>query len=47
MATATKTPKLPFYRLNQSKADEFARLQELNTRVVNEILAMPPEPEIH
>ncbi len=33
MATLTKTLKLPFLRLNQAKAAEFARLQELNTKL--------------
>jgi hypothetical protein len=41
MVTATKTLKLPFHRLNQSKADEFARLQTMNTAVANAILVMP------
>lgn len=41
MATATKTLKLPFHRLNQAKADEFARLQAINTAVANSILALP------
>lgn len=41
MATATKTLKLPFHRLNQAKAEEFARLQEINTAVANSILAIP------
>lgn len=43
MATATKTLKLPFLGLNQSKALEFVRLQELNTAVANAILTMPKE----
>lgn len=43
MATLTKTLKLPFLRLNQTKAAEFARLQELNTKVANSILALPKE----
>ncbi len=43
MATATKTLKLPFLRLNKAKADEFARLQVLNTEVANSILAMPKD----
>ncbi len=41
MATATKTLKLPFLGLNQSKAREFARLQALNTEVANALLALP------
>lgn len=41
MATLTKTLKLPFLRLNQTKAEQFARLERLNTDVANSILAMP------
>ena len=41
MSTATKTLKLPFLRLNRAKAEEFARLQALNTSVANTILALP------
>ena len=41
MSTATKTLKLPFLRLNHAKAEEFARLQTLNTSVANAMLAMP------
>lgn len=41
MSTATKTLKLPFLRLNRAKADEFAKLQTLNTQTANVILAMP------
>ena len=41
MSTATKTLKLPFLRLNHAKAEEFARLQALNTSVANALLAMP------
>ena len=41
MATATKTLKLPFLRLNANKAKEFAQLQSLNTQLGNRILAMP------
>jgi putative transposase len=41
MAVATKTLKLPFLRLNQAKAEEFARLQALNTALANELLARP------
>lgn len=43
MATLTKTLKLPFLRLNQAKAEEFARLERLNTDVANQILALPKE----
>ena len=41
MTTATKTLKLPFLRLNRAKAEEFVRLQTLNTQVANSIVAMP------
>ena len=41
MATLTRTLKLPFLRLNKAKAQEFARLECLNTEVANQILAMP------
>jgi putative transposase len=41
VATLTKTLKLPFLRLNKAKAQEFARLERLNTEVANQILAMP------
>jgi putative transposase len=40
MSTATKTFKLPFLRLNRAKAEEFARLQALNTSVANAILVL-------
>jgi putative transposase len=40
MSTATKTFTLPFLRLNRAKAEEFARLQALNTSVANAILAL-------
>src|SRR5712691_844301 len=40
MSTATKTLKLPFLRLNRAKAEEFARLQTLNTSVANTILTL-------
>lgn len=43
MATLTKTLKLPFLRLNRSKADLFVRLERLNTDVANAILAMPKD----
>jgi putative transposase len=43
MSTATKTLKLPFLRLNRTKAAEFARLQALNTRVANGLLALPKD----
>lgn len=41
MSTATKTLKLPFFRLNRAKVEEFARLQSLNTQTANTILALP------
>lgn len=41
MSTATKTLKLPFLKLNRAKAEEFARLQRLNTQTANAILALP------
>ena len=41
MATATKTLKLPFLGLNESKRDDFARMQAINTEVANKIIAMP------
>jgi putative transposase len=41
MSTATKTLKLPFLKLNRAKAEEFARLQALNTRVANGMLPLP------
>ncbi len=41
MATSTLTIKLPLLRLNKVKALEFERLQELNTVVANEVLALP------
>lgn len=41
MAIATKTLKLPFLRLNKAKAEDFARLQVINTDVANSILEMP------
>jgi len=43
MATLTKTLKLPFLRLNQTKAEEFARLERLNTDVANRILSLSKE----
>jgi IS605 OrfB family transposase len=43
MATLTKTFKLPFLRLNKAKAQEFARLERLNTEIANQILAMPKD----
>src|SRR5262245_8731605 len=43
MSTATKTLELPFLRLNRTKADEFTRLQALNTRVANGLLAVPKQ----
>lgn len=41
MATVTKTLKLAFHRLNQSKAADFARLQAVNTDLANRVLAIP------
>ena len=41
MSTATRTLKLPFLKLNRSKADEFARLQALNTKVANGLVPLP------
>ena len=41
MSTTTKTLKLPFLHLNRAKAEEFVRLQTLNTSVANAILALP------
>src|SRR4051812_47256789 len=41
MATATKTLKLAFHRLNKSKAAEFERLQAINTDLANRVLAVP------
>ncbi len=41
MATQTLSLKLPFLRLNATKAAEFARLQDLNTATANEIVALP------
>jgi hypothetical protein len=43
VATLTKTLKLPFLRLNQTKAEMFARLERLNTEVANAILALPKD----
>ena len=43
MATQTLTLKVPFLRLNAAKATEFARLQDLNTQVANDILALSQE----
>ncbi len=43
MATQTLSLKLPFLRLNATKAAEFARLQDLNTVTANAILAVPRE----
>jgi putative transposase len=40
MATQTLTLKVPFLRLNAAKAAEFARLQDLKTKVANAILAL-------
>jgi putative transposase len=41
MATLTLTLKLPFYRLNQCKAQEFERLTELNKAMTNQLLETP------
>ncbi len=41
MANLTLTLKLPFYRLNQCKAQEFDRLTELNTGIANQLLEIP------
>ena len=41
MSTLTLTLKLPFYRLNQCKAQEFERLTQLNTRIANQLLQIP------
>ncbi len=41
MSTVTKTLTLPFLRLNRAKAAEFAKLQALNTRTANTMLALP------
>lgn len=41
MSTITKTLKLPFLRLNRAKAEEFGRLQALNTTVANTLLTLP------
>jgi len=38
MAELSITLKLPFYRLNQVKADEFERLSALNTQTANDLL---------
>lgn len=39
----TKTLKIPFLRLNQSKIDEFSRLEKINTDTANFILKMDKE----
>jgi putative transposase len=43
MVTQTLSLKLPFLRLNATKAAEFGRLQDLNTATANGILAMSKE----
>src|SRR5205085_9338320 len=43
LATQTLTLKVPFLRINAAKAAEFARLQDLNTKVANGILALSQE----
>ncbi|MBF2014510.1 MAG: IS200/IS605 family element transposase accessory protein TnpB [Rivularia sp. T60_A2020_040] len=40
MAELTLTLKLPFHKLNQSKASEFARLEKINTDVANDLLKL-------
>src|SRR5262249_39792733 len=35
------TLKVPFLNLNRTKVEEFERLQALNTRIGNQILALP------
>src|SRR5919202_1767835 len=47
MPTQTLTLKVPFLRLNAAKATEFARLQDLNTKVANGILALSQEERSH
>ncbi len=41
MSTLTLTLKLPFYRLNQCKAQEFEGLTQLNTAIANQLLEIP------
>jgi len=43
MVTQTLSLKLPFLRLNATKAADFARLQDLNTAAANRILDVPKE----
>ena len=40
MAQLTLTLKLPFFRLNQVKAQELDRLTTVNTAVANELLSV-------
>ncbi len=40
MVTQTLSLKLPFLRLNATKAAEFGRLQDLNTATANGILVV-------
>jgi putative transposase len=40
MTELTLTLKLPFHRLNRAKADEFARLEQINTDVANDLLKL-------
>jgi putative transposase len=40
MANLTLTLKLPFYRLNQGKAQKIDRLTELNTGIANQLLSI-------
>lgn len=41
MPIAKETLKLPFLRLNQSKAQGFLRFEKLNTELANQILTIP------
>ncbi len=41
MSMLTLTLKLPFYRLNQCKAQEFEGLTQLNTAIANQLLEIP------
>ena len=41
MSALTLTLKLPFYHLNQCKAQEFERLTQLNTAIANQLLEIP------
>ncbi len=46
MAKLSITLKLPFYRLNQSKATEFERLTAVNTQVANDLLQVDKKERI-